>query len=294
MSTKLLFPGALVLVALGVCAVRGQDIPTSPRPDETTQGGQIPGVGVPPIAPPPTTAGPGLLSPWMNYARPCCCGPVGGDGPIFEELFFRTGASVPLGGGNARFFGHTLETGWDVEGGARSVFYDPHMDSAWDITMSVSNILNRGQHSDITVPYNLLIAGATNPITGQPGTPTQMTIPISVRELNRTFANLGFGKEWYWDVPASVCAATRCRVGVDVGGRFGSAKLETHETTHKEDVISGVWVAGHADLERSCGCCTFLYGLRLEWAYTWTDILQEQNPGDVQELNFLVEFGVRF
>jgi hypothetical protein len=58
--------------------------------------------------------------------------------------------------------------------------------------------------------------------------------------------------------------------------------------------MGGAYVAVHSDLEYPCGCCIFQLGFRVEWDYTWTDILQSQNKGDLQDLNFLVNLGVRF
>jgi hypothetical protein len=77
-----------------------------------------------------------------------------------------------------------------------------------------------------------------------------------------------------------------------VGGGWGSASAEFDEIRHRTDVIGGTFASLHTDLEIPCNCCTFYTGLRLEWAYTWGDILQVQS--DVNEFNMLLSFGVRF
>jgi hypothetical protein len=90
------------------------------------------------------------------------------------------------------------------------------------------------------------------------------------------------------------CDTTSWRVGFDAGGRWGTARLETHQLKHRSDVIGSAFFAAHSDVEVPCGCCIFYYGLRLEYDYTWSDILQLQNKSDLQDLNLLVTTGVRF
>jgi len=209
---------------------------------------------------------------------------MGCNGPIGYELFLRTGVSLPASG---PIFGHTLETGWDIEGGVRSLFFNPAMDRDWSIDLSINNILNRGQRSDITFPYNILQ-------TNQTGALSTLTIPASIRELNRTDVNVGLGLDWYLVGTACACDAPRWRVGLDAGGRLGTAKVEFFQTTHHTDTIGGVYVGLHTDLELPRGCCTFLVGFRVEWDYTWMDILQIQNDSDLMDVNFLATFGVRY
>ena len=48
------------------------------------------------------------------------------------------------------------------------------------------------------------------------------------------------------------------------------------------------------DIEYPCGCCTPFAGIRGEYGYTWTDILQHQNRADLQYLGLLFNLGVRF
>src|SRR5207247_1486983 len=130
---------------------------------------------------------------WITYPRAGCCGPMGRDGPIMVELFTRTGVELPVEGA---IFGHVLQPGWVIEGGGRSIFFNADLDRAWDVDLSLSNVLNRGQHSDVEIPCG--------------------------------------------------------------------------------------------------GCCSFIAGLRAEWSYNWMDILQVQNDADLQDVDFTVNFGVRF
>ena len=275
MSTKIVFSCTLVLAVLGVCLVQAQDYRVAPgglQPGMPLDPTQVlppaPQEGVPPLQ----VAGPGL-SRWLTYQRPECCGNVGCDGPIGAELYVLTGVEIPAEG---KIFGHVLETGWVVQGGGRTLFFNPAMDRDWNIDLSISNVFNRGQRSDIKVPLTL-------------GT----TRNVSIRELNRTYVNAAFGREWYFYRPPD--AWIHCwRIGLSGGGRLGSEKLELNEIAHRTDVIGGMFAGLSSDVEIPCGCCTFLAGMRAEWGYNWADILQHQNSSDLQDVNILFTAGVRF
>jgi hypothetical protein len=294
MSTKLIFPCALVLAVFAAMTLRAQEPAAVPglmaRP-------QLPGPALQPAPHPAAAEPPAGLDSWITYTRPDCCGPVGGDGPILYELYVRTGPVMPVGG---KIFSHVLETGWDINGGARSMFYNAERDAAWTVDLGLSNLRNQGQHTDIKIPFGVVNTSGT--------TPTVQNITITVKNMNRTFANFSGGREWYLGDPPQSCggccdghggcgscwSGPRWRAGFDVGGRLGSVKLELHEITHQQDVVSAVFVALHTDAEFSCGCCTFLAGFRIEWDYNWMDVLQGRNNNDLQDVNYLFTAGVRF
>src|SRR5437764_15327313 len=113
MSAKIVFPSALVLTALSLCAARGQTPPAAPSsgltypqaapapgvPPRVWEGGAAPGTAPEDAAPSaaPAPLAPAGLSSWITYDRPHgCCGPIGADGPIATELFLRAGASIVL------------------------------------------------------------------------------------------------------------------------------------------------------------------------------------------------------
>jgi hypothetical protein len=274
MSTKVIVACTLVLAVLATRSLPAQDLPVPAQPSV------VEGSRVPAPAPGEAVSGengaPHGLSNWITYTRPECCGPVGGNGPIQTELYVRTGPSLPVEGS---IFGHTLQTGWLVEGGGRSLFFNSEMDAAWDVDFGLGNVYNQGQHADIKVPIN------------RPGFPTT---DVSIRNLNRTTVNMTLGREWYLSGSAHDCGQ-KWRAGIDIGGRFGTARLDLHEIQHRTDVIGSALVALHTDWERPCGgCCIFMTGFRVEWDYTWMDILQEQNNAEVMDVNFLLTFGVRF
>jgi hypothetical protein len=304
--------------------------------DATLTGSGAPGDGQPTLGGPPMV-GPGL-SRWIVGTCPDCCGPVGGNGPIQMEVYLQAGLDFPFSDG---VFGHTLKTGWMIQGGGRTLFFNPEQDAAWVVDLSVSNVHNPGRNPSYEVPLtHILVPTATtsafsttpnfaivdfvplaslhrlqrqkglplsrNPVLLQAASATRgSTIAaegVSIANLNRDFVTVGFGREWYLFGQAPTylnCAERGCggglswRVGVDGGGRYGSAKLNLHELRHRTDTIAGMYAAAHTDVEYPCGCCIFQAGIRVEYDYTWMDILQ-RNDADVQDINLLFTVGTRF
>jgi hypothetical protein len=297
MNVKHIFLSALVLALGGVGAVRGEDPPGawSGMAGSTTLGAPPAGAPAPgEAAPVPgSPSAPGMLSSWIAYVQPGCCGPVGGDGPIGSELFFRGGPSMRAGGG---IYDHALTTGWDLEGGGRVLFFNTDRDADWAVSLSLSNISNHGQHSDIIVPLKNIIVQIPPASPGQQPTPQVIpTALVTIRSLNRTFVNGGLGRDWYLIGSAYPCKCVPSwRFGIDGGGRYGSAKGEFHEIHHRTDTIAGLFAALHTEVEIPCGCAILSAGFRVEWDYTWMDILQIQNNSDIADLNALATFGVRW
>jgi hypothetical protein len=303
MSAKKAFPAALVLAVLLCGAAPGQG-PTEALPAPAVEGPfqnlipdvtgiQGPGTMAAPgsaggqtgQAPPGNQSGLPAPSDYITYRRPfsCYC-PIGGDGPIQTELYLRAGVNFPFG---PSLYGRALTTGWEIQGGARVLLFDPDMTSAFVVDLGIVNTWNHANRPDI---QTTLILNETNPLTGVTG-PTPMT--VTPDDLNRTMASAGIGREWWLTAPASR-GGTKLRWGFDFGGRYGSASAQFHEIRHREDTIGAAYVALHADLEMPCGgCCVFYTGLRTEYSYTWVDILQG-NFADVQDVSVMLSFGVRF
>jgi hypothetical protein len=314
MSAKSVCLCALVLSVLGVGSIRADYPPTTTGNASTTPDNGSPAAYASgSVLPPPEPVG---LSHYILGDCPQCCGPFGGCGPVQMELYLRSGATVPIQG---TIFAHTLSPGWVIAGGGRSLFFNADNDAAWTVDLGLSNEYNHGQHNDMLFRLNHIIFNLGNnnisivnfvpgvkaphirtlrtPV-GQAGTTFFARAPgVAIRSLNRTFADAALGREWYLTGNPATCAENGgwiWRAGFDVGGRYGTAKLEATQTHHRSDVVGGVAVAAHTDVERPCGCCIFQAGFRIEWAYTWSDILQIQNDADMQELNFLLTAGVRF
>ena len=222
----------------------------------------------------PAAAG---LSGWIRYNRPCCCGPIGGSGPIYTELFARTGPAFTVGGG---VFNQILDTGWKTDAGGRSYFFNPELTAAWTVELSLGYVYNHGQ-SDKTIPLTVL--------NDRFGTFSQVTVTT----LHRSYFTGTFGKEWYLYVWPGECSPA-WRAGFDVGARLGSVRADFRDLKHHTDVIYSVITSIHTDLEIPRGCCTYLIGVRAEWDHDWMDVLQSQNNSNLQDVNVLLNLGVRF
>ncbi len=290
MNMKRVGMGGLVVTLLCLGVVRGQELPT---PTEATGGRPFaapPGESATPPSGAVDAAGPAPLgvatsSTWIDYQR-ClgCCGPVGGNGPIGYEAYVRNGMDFPIGGNP---FGSRLDVGWDVTAGGRTLLFDVAAEKAWTIDLSITNIFNN--NSDRTTTYPLF-----NIPTG-PGIPPTPQVNAIIKNLNRTYVNAAAGREWYlWGCASVAKPDTNLRVGMDVGGRYGTEKAEFTNLQHRTDVNAGVFLSLHSDLEIPWGCCIFQAGLRWEYGYTWSDILQHQNDGDIQDTTLMFTTGVRF
>jgi hypothetical protein len=207
---------------------------------------------------------------------------VGKNGPIGMELYFRSGVAFPTGGG----IGNLLDVGWSIGGGGRTLFFNPEETRAWTVDLGVMNIHNESADFQRSFTYNIV------PPAGQT-TPTSAT--ISVRNMDETLVSLSAGREWYLLGSANLWSDHVCwRAGFDGGGRYGTAKMNVNGLTHITDTIGGMFVAVHSDVELPWGNCMFLFGVRGEYSYVWTDILQSQNPTDVQQFTILFNAGLRF
>jgi hypothetical protein len=279
MGKKLLFFLVLAWAFGNLQAARAQSPSLLPMPAPvTTEPAPVP------------SEPPGSLVPsdWILYRKSeTCCGPIGCDGPLKTEFFLRAGWSFPIGTG---IYGDTLTTGWAIEGGARLLFFNPTRDGAWSLGLSGSNIWNQGKNPNVRIPLSILLPNAQGVVErvelGKGNLPG-----VTVRDLNRTFVNVIVGKDWFLSGPVNNCT-WNWRVGLDAGGRYGSASAQFHEIRARTDVIGGIFVGGHTDLDIPCGCCVFNAGLRTEWSYTWSDILQQSS--DVEEINLLFTVGVRY
>jgi hypothetical protein len=360
MSVKKVCLATLVTALLGLGSVRGQY--ATPGQYSPTTPGAVGGMTAPPANPSvlanrpfegmPTNdqsqqPAPGqpvslCLSDWIIGGKGSgCCGPVGGNGPVQMEIYLQSGVTIPFSDG---VFGHTLQTGWEIQGGGRSLFFNTEETAAWVIDLSLSNLNNHGRNPSYEVPLtHILVPTATAPqVANQaafafvnfvpqaafnklakekhtPAGSTTVTLTpargaepelvaapgVTISDLNRTFFNLGGGRDWYLlGRPAPTylnCADRGCegggpvwRFGIDGGGRYGTAKLELHELRHRTDTIAGLYIGAHTDVEVPCGCCIFQAGIRFEYDYTWMDILQERNDADVSDINLLLTVGTRF
>src|SRR5205823_4028794 len=184
-----------------------------------------------------------------------CCGPRGANGPITYELYVRSGPSLPVGPSNG--LAGTLEAGWLVQGGGRSLFYNSNCTSACIIDLGLGNIWNHGNQPNRTFLIN------------------ESFFPVATLALNRTYASAGGGKEWYLLGPANNCKFN-WRIGVDGGGQLGTERLDLRDPgapngsnfRRRNDIFGGLYTGLYTDLTIPLQSCSFITGFRAEWVYT--------------------------
>jgi hypothetical protein len=298
MNGKKIWLSSLAVALLGLGVVRGQG--SGMGGGQTAMPAPSYGVPAPSSLPaPPGDAGmpppPGqqfTLSNWIIGERCAnCCGPIGADGPIRGEIYMRNGVSFPINGGA---LSQGIDTGWDIEGGARSLFFNRDVDAAWTVDIGITNVFNpasknAGQVTLQNVPLKTI---------DQTGTATTINVPalnVTPGNLNRTSVNLAGGREiWLLGTADSSHYDLNWRVGWDVGGRWGTQKLELNELEHRNSQFGGVFVALHSDIEVPCGNCILQTGIRTEWSCDFSQILQNDNNGNVMDLNLMFTLGIRF
>ena len=235
MSAKASFPLAILLTAVGLWTARAQ-LPDERGSSSSAEMLPVPADAMPAPSPREVLPAPSLLaspmSGWIVHNQANCCSPFGGDGPINTELYIDTGPSIPVGGG---ILHHIMETGWDVRGGGRSLFFNPAVDAAWTIDLNLSYIYNHARPNPKVPSVNS----------------TGSTIQATLKDLNRTFVNGAFGREWYLNAPANA-AGWKWRAGFDLGGGIGSGLVDFVELRHKTDTIYDVVIGLHSDLEVPC------------------------------------------
>jgi hypothetical protein len=241
-------------------------------------------------APVPAQSG---LSDWIRYTRDCCEGTHRKLTPLYTELYFSGGASFPVARNTSAFSGE-LETGWTLMGGARGLLFNEDLTAAWVFDLHVINIHQYAGAHNRAFPLTVFQNGVPTTSGVTPSAGGGFEPNFNLEDVNRTMAGLGFGREWYLWKPADF-DGFMCRFGVDGGGRWGSERLNVVDgarSAHKVGVIEGTYLAAHGDLEMPCGNVMFHAGMRLEWAYTFSNILERFS--DVQDLTLLFTVGVRY
>lgn len=225
----------------------------------------------------------GTLSDWIVYRRDCCEGRHGLCTPLYTEVYLRAGPSFPVGSAT---LSKELQTGWSIAGGARFMLFNEPLTKAWVVDAHLINTHQDAKGAGTSFPVTIFRAGVRENfgVNGEPG-------GVTVKSSNRALAGLGFGREWYPWQPADF-EGRKWRVGADFGGRYGTHNLSLNETRRITDVIGAVYAAAHTDLEFPCRNVMFHTGVRLEWAYTWSDILQRTS--DVQDISIFLTAGVRY
>jgi hypothetical protein len=238
--------------------------------------------GAPGTTPPATTDDGGWLSSWILYGRPCCCFPLDGN-PIGNELYLRSGISELIG---AKNLSETLRPGWDIEGGFRVSFFNHEATAAWVVDVGLSNEFNTANSNRAFTLHNVL-AG----IAGDTEIPR---VSLVIKNVNRTSFNYGGGREWYLQGSATDNCHPSWRVGTDIGGRWGSMKMNFENFPHRTEEFLGTYADVHTDYVFPWKCYEFFAGFRIEWDYEFAHHILQANDTEITEFNFLFEGGIRF
>jgi len=296
-----------LIVACSSMAVSAQSALFGTKPVSTApQSGTMPPMSA--LVPPPGAVPPDLLtsppsglpnqpipgaaySPWCGDRLPGDFG-VGGNGPITYETYFRTGPNIIADAGG--FNGALERSGWVAQFGGRSLLFNQAGDAAWVIDLGLSTTYNRGTR--LSNPIQVL---ANSLKSSDPS--NDFTIPLGVRRVNRTSFNYGIGRDWFLNGPGYLDQApeTNWRFGTDFGGRYGTASVgfepqgDPDGYRRRQKIYHGIYVGTHLNWERNFGGWILLAGVRAEYGYTWTNLIPPLD-GDIQDVNLMLTFGVRF
>lgn len=250
--------------------------PTNPSP---LPEGMLPAPIDPNTSPPATTLSlpPGAVaSPWLDPSCPECCGPIGYNGPIGSELYLRSGAALSIGDGEIN---ERVQVGYDLRGGGRTLLFNPAADRAWVLDIGVGYTYNNGKQDDV----GFLVDGEL----------------LSIRGLHRTSFSFGLGREWFLLRPVTDCTGPNVRFGVDVHGHYGSSHMDLNVVgfadgyRREHDAFGGYAVGIQTGIEIPFNSWFWTLGTRLEWRYTYLDLLPNFGGG-FHDLNILFSSGIRF
>ena len=217
---------------------------------------------------------------WQQNAPAYCCGPFGANGPIGSELFLYTGPTIPVSGGTLF---HQLHTGWMVEWGVRSLFFNTDRDAAWGAKVSGTYAYNGGlRHGGPTFSY--------------------FGIPVRVRDLDRWSFTIGASREWFL-FGSRDNGESNLRFGLETGGRWGTEHVNLlidifdprnqSNYLRRQDVFGAYYLGTHIDYEIPMGAWVFLCGFRAEYNWDFDDILPG-NSSLLRDVNLLFSIGVRY
>ncbi len=237
-----------------------------------------------------------VATPWCGGAPVgACCGPMGANGPVTYELYVRTGPNLIVGG--SPNFSSALKTGWVVAGGGRTLLYDSTGDAAWALDLGVGYNYTRGDSNRV---IDVFSPRETDPNTGLLAGPDQIH-PFRVRSLHRSTFNYALGRDWFLNGPGFLGAehTSNTRIGFDVGGRWGYSHVDLVPVENprgylrRSGTTHGFYLGTNYTWEQPMGAWILVIGGRAEWDITFSNLVAPQN-GNLQDVNLLLTFGVRF
>lgn len=206
--------------------------------------------------------------------------PVGRDGPIGQELYSMIGLTLANGNG---VFGQHLDGGFMIEGGLRTLFFNPEQTAAWTAKV-----------------------GLTLQTNGGPGdTPTfdHFGLQVRIRDYFRFSGVFALGRDWFLYGASPIGDGTgTLRAGIDLGVRWGAQKVtfdviddpdEGTDYRFRTDNYGGVVLGWHTMLEVPMGAWVLFGGLRAEYGYNWSELLPGQNS-NTHDVNLLFTTGFRY
>ena len=235
--------------------------------------------GIPASLPVTVAQDSGGLSDWIVYHRDCCEGKQGRITPFYTELYVEAGPTFPVGG---MTMSRQMENGWSFAGGARALFFNEQMTSAWVVDAHVINTNEYAGKLNTAFPVTVFQGGAKLAFTGGGAV---------VEDWNRVAFGLGFGRDWFPWRPANADGCS-WRLGVDGGGRWGSDRVDFDQFGHLSSVCETIYAGAHSDVEFPCGPLIWHVGVRCEWNYTWSTVLQRSS--DIQEISLFFTLGARY
>ena len=179
-----------------------------------------------------------------------------------------------------------LNPGWDIEGGFHVSFFNHDESAAWTVDLSLSNEFNTASSNHAFRVHNVL-AG----VSGEVLIPQ---IDVVIKNMDRTSFNYGVGREWYfWDC-ATDDSHTNWRWGFDIGGRWGTTKMNFENFPHRTEAFTGVYTDFHVDYMFPWRCYIWFAGLRVEWDYDFIHHILQNSDTEITEFNFILEAGMRY
>ena len=244
---------------------------------------------------------PGVYQGPLLPGAPGCCGPLGG-GHLAYELYTMTGPNLVFGNGPLT---NRLKTGWVLQGGGRTLFFNTANDAAWVLDLGLSYQYNRGTQDN---PADLFIRQPSQP-NAQTGTVTRqpdLFLSTNLRGFHRTAFNYAVGSDWFFWGPGAPGLENgwNLRYGFEVGGRWGTehVDLDLLGTTsafnsplyaRRQGVFQGFFVGGHLSWEVPIGGWIWFAGVKTQYGWDWGNVVPPLN-GEIQNLNFLMTTGFRF
>jgi len=172
-----------------------------------------------------------------------------------------------------------LNIGYATAAGGRAQFFSRAGAPAWTVDLHAFYSYNDAGGQDIVT------------VRGE---------PVTVRALHRSGVGLGVGQDYFLAGPGFVGGLwdANLRYGWDAGGRWGAGHADLNSAFVRAlyrrhyDVFGQPFVGVFSTLDIPMGGYTCLIGGRVEWNYTFSDIIPKQ--GSFQEVVAQLMFGVRY